>query len=318
MNFIGIDLGGTQIKAGIISKEGKVIGKTKVDTPVKEGINAIVDAIYGLIDRLLKTNKLDLQSIKGIGIGIPGVCNSEGLVYYATNLFWTNVPLGQMLKEKINIPIFVENDATIAAIGESTCGATRGSSNSIFITLGTGVGGGFIINGDVYSGNHGIGSEIGHMMVGKNFYDCNCGSNGCLETFASGTALVKYTKKLLEDPSNSLILKKLNNNMDLLDARLIFDCAKEGDLVANKAVDRLVKYLSIGIANLINLLDPEIIAIGGGMSRAGDFLLDKLNNEVPKYIWLKSMNLTKIVLASLQNDAGIVGAGMYARGRLGL
>ena len=333
MNFIGIDLGATKIKAGIISENGRIIDKITTDTPVGGEVQTIVNSIGMLVDRLLKTDGItaryikdideEIPGIKGIGIGIPGICNDEGLVYYAPNLFWNNVPLGELLKEKINIPVFIENDATMAAIGEATCGIAKGISDCVIITLGTGIGGGIIINNNIYSGSHDIGGEIGHMVVGENFYDCNCGNNGCLETFSSASALIKYTKRLLEDTEdnliyNSRIFKKINGDMDLLDGKLIFDCAKKDDPIAAEAVDRLIKYLAIGIGNIINILDPEMIIIGGGISKAGDYLIDKLSKEVPKTIWLKSMNLTKIVRASLGNDAGIIGSAMYAGSRLGI
>lgn len=333
MNFIGIDLGATKIKAGIISENGKIIDEITADTPVGGEVHAVVNSIGILIDRLLKTDGInaryikdidaEISNIKGIGIGIPGACNDDGLVYYAPNLFWNNVPLGELLKGKINIPVFIENDATMAAIGEATCGVAKGVSNCVLITLGTGIGGGIIINNDIYSGSHGIGGEIGHMTVGENFYDCNCGNNGCLETFSSASALIKYTKKLLENTDDNLIydsriFKKIDGDMDLLNGKLIFDCAKKGDLIATEAVDRLVKYLAIGIGNIINILDPEMIIIGGGISEAGDYLIDKLNREIPKNIWLKSMNLTEIVRASLGNDAGIIGSAMYAGSKLSI
>lgn len=392
MNFIGIDLGATKIKAGIISENGKIINKITTDTPVGGEVDVVVNSIGMLVNRLLKTGgitarhikdidvgtpdmkaadarvpgieaadkkvpdikaadiekqntevagarssdtrntgkssdieniNVEIPDIKGIGIGIPGACNDEGLVYYAPNLFWNNVPLGELLKEKIDIPVFIENDATMATVGEVACGVARGISNCVLITLGTGIGSGIIINNDVYSGSHGIGSEIGHMIVGENFYNCNCGNNGCLETFSSAIALIKYTKKLLKDTDNnsvydSLIFKKINGGTGLLDGKLIFDCAKKGDPIATKAVDRLVKYLAIGIGNIINILDPEMIIIGGGISKAGDYLIDKLNKEIPRNIWLKSMNLTKIVRASLGNNAGIIGSAVYAGSRLDL
>ncbi|HZK57328.1 MAG TPA: ROK family protein [Clostridia bacterium] len=318
MSFIGIDLGATEIKTGIVSKDGQIINKATAYTPIDGGVDAIVDSIDMLITELLKTDDKTMQPIRGIGIGIPGVCSNEGLVYYAPNLFWNNVPLGDLLREKTNLPVFVANDATMAVLGEATYGVAKGVSNCVLITLGTGIGGGIIINGDVYSGSHGIGSEIGHIIVGENFYNCNCGNNGCLETFSSATALIKYTEKLLSDYDNSLISEKVSNDVKKLDAKLIFDCAKEGDFIANKAVDRLVKYLAIGTGNIINILDPGMVVIGGGISKAGNYLIDKLNKEVPKNIWLKSMNLTKIVSASLGNDAGIIGSVIYARSKLNL
>ncbi len=316
MNFIGIDLGGTEIKAGIVCENGNIIDKITRPTPVKDGPQGVVNSINLLIDKLMKKNIKTIKSIDAIGIGVPGVCNNEGLVYFAPNLFWNNVALAKLLKDKIKIPIFIENDATVASIGEATCGSTKNVSNSVLITLGTGIGSGIIINKQIFNGSHGIGSEVGHMIIGENFYNCNCGNNGCLETFASASALIKYTKNLLEGNQDSLILEKIDNNTNLLNAKLIFDCAKKGDFIANEAVDRLVKYLAIGIGNIINLLDPEVIALGGGISKAGHYLINKLEKEVPKNIWLKSMNLTKIVLANLGNDAGIIGSAMYAKSKL--
>lgn len=317
MKFIGVDLGGTAIKAGIVDGEGNIIKKSNIATPVNEGFEGVTRAISRLIDNIIKDCEIDKKEIKAIGIGIPGPCSQEGYVYVAVNLFWKDVPLGQKLEELTGYKVYVENDATVAAIGESVKGATVGIKNSVFLTLGTGVGGGIIINKNVYSGEHGIGSEIGHMIVGENDYDCNCGNNGCLETFASATALIRYAKKLLVSNKDSMIIQKVKGNTDFINAKTIFDCAKEGDPVALKAVNRLVKYLAIGIGNIVNILDPEIIAIGGGLSKTGNYLIDKLEKEVPKYVWLKDRIPVNIVLAQLENDAGIIGSAMYAKSRHG-
>jgi len=220
------------------------------------------------------------------------------------------------LKEKFNVPIFIENDATVAGLAENIIGVTKDKRNSLFITIGTGIGGGIIIDNKVYSGSHGVGSEIGHMIVGENFYPCNCGNNGCLETFASSTAAIKFARKLIEEGNeDTIILSKINNNLENLDTKIIFDSAKLGDSLANKVVDRMVKYLSIGIVNLINIIDPEIIAIGGGVSKAGDFLLNKIKDEIPQYILNKKIGYGDIVFAELGNDAGIVGAAMLCNHR---
>jgi glucokinase len=182
------------------------------------------------------------------------------------------------------------------------------------ITLGTGVGGSFIIDGKLYSGSNGLASEIGHMVVGEGYYNCNCGKNGCLETFASASALIKYTKKLiLEEEQGSSLKELMEAEEELLDAKLIFDKAKDGDAIACKAVSRFVRYLAIGICNLIYTLDPEIIAIGGGVSKAGDFLLELLKAEVDRQKIFKAVNTARLVLAELGNEAGIVGAAMLCR-----
>ncbi|AOY76005.1 ROK family protein [Clostridium formicaceticum] len=314
MYYIGVDLGGTSIKVGIVSEKGDIIAKTSSTTPVEKGFEGVAAKIKELINKVMVESKIDKENIAAIGIGIPGACSKEGFVYFATNLFWKDVALGEKLQVLTGLKVYVENDATVAAVAEYIKGVTKGKKNSIFLTLGTGLGGGFIINHEIYSGSHGIGTEIGHVVIGENFYDCNCGNNGCFETFVSATAIIKYCKKLLaEEKDKGLIYNRINGNLDNLNAKIIFDCAKEGDHLALKVVDRMVHYLAIGLANLINLFDPDIIAIGGGVAEAGDVFLKKLKAEVKKYIYVKCMNVTEIALATLKNDAGMIGSGMYAK-----
>ncbi|MBM7614230.1 ROK family protein [Alkaliphilus hydrothermalis] len=318
MYLIGIDLGGTEIKGGLFKEDGEVLAKQRIKTPVSEGFEGVCQAIYRLVQLLVNAGGIEEKNIKAVGVGIPGVCDGEGMVYSAVNLYWTNVPFGKRLRAITGLEIFVENDATMGAIGESAVGSMKGVKNSVLITLGTGVGGGIIIDHLPYSGSHGLGSELGHMIVGENYYDCNCGSNGCLETFASATALVNYTKKLLQEGQHeSILCTKCQEDLDKLEAKDVFDAAKEGDQLAQKAVQRLVKYLAIGVANINNILDPDVIALGGGLSKAGDYLLNLLNNEVEKYIFFKSEKMKcRLAIAELMNDAGIIGAAMLAEKRI--
>ena len=316
MYYIGIDLGGTTIKVGLVTEEGNIVDKVSSATPVEEGFESVSIKMKKLIDELREGSKVEKKDIKAIGIGVPGVCNEEGFIYFATNLFWHNVPLGARIRELTGLPVYIENDATVAAVAEYTKGATVGRKNSILLTLGTGLGSGLIINNQSFSGSHGIGSELGHVVVGKNFYDCTCGNNGCLETFVSATAIIKYCRKLLEEKQDSLIYRKAQGDLDAINAKIVFDSAKEGDVIALAVVDRMVHYLAVGIANYINIFDPDVIAIGGGVSESGDVFLDKLKEEVKKYIYVKSMNVTEIVLAELKNDAGIIGSAMYAKEKM--
>ncbi|EOD00426.1 ROK family protein [Caldisalinibacter kiritimatiensis] len=313
--YIGIDIGGTAIKAGLVNENGEILYKKEIRTRAEREYKDIERDIIELIKDLIKRSNEYGKNVKSIGLGIPGIGDVTGdFVVYCTNLGWRNVPLGKNLKSQFNLPIYIENDATVAGLAENVKGATKGSNSSIFITLGTGVGGGIIIDGKVYSGAHGTGSEIGHMIVGENFYDCNCGNNGCLETFASATAIIKYTTKIIKHGNNdTLILEKTGGDLNKITAKLVFDCAKEGDKVANESIDRMVKYLSIGIANLLNTLDPEIVAIGGGVSKAGDFLLEKVRKQVGSYLLYKDIKYADIVLATLGNDAGLVGAAMLGK-----
>ena len=307
--YIGIDVGGTTLLAGLVNDNGKILHKKEKNTLVHRGYSAIKDDIIDLVKGLISEGEKIGHSIASIGIGIPGIADVEGEnVIYCTNLNWNNVPLGLDLKKYFKLPVYIENDATVAALAESIIGVTKDRENSLFITLGTGVGGGIILNNKVYSGSHGVASEIGHMIVGENFYNCNCGNNGCLETFSSATAIINYGKKILVDGVKSSILDKVDGDIENLNAKIIFDCAKEGDPLANKIIDRMVKYLSIGIVNIINILDPEVIVIGGGVSKAGEFLIDKIKETIPKYILFKDINYGDVLLSKLSNDAGIIGA----------
>lgn len=313
--YIGIDIGGTSIKGGIVDIRGNIVKKITTETRVEEGYDVVRDDIYILVDDLMKESKKMGYDILSIGIGVPGIVDvNNDYIINCTNLKWSCVPLGIDMKHKYNIPIYIDNDATVAGIAENVQGITKGFDNSIFVTLGTGVGGGIIINGKVYSGSHNKGSEIGHMVIGDNFYNCNCGNNGCLETFASATAIVKYTKKLIEEgDSNEEFNDAINGNLHNIDTKLVFDMAKKGNVIAIKSVNRMLKYLSIGLGNLINLLDPDIIAIGGGVSKAGEYLIENLNDRIKKYLIFDQGETTKIVLSKLGNDAGIIGAGLLSK-----
>ena len=308
--LVGIDLGGTAIKAGLVDREGRIHLQSSIDTNVGRDYIFIIEDMKKQIEKLLENNGSCISDIESIGIGAPGLMNYKtGNVIYCTNLFWNNVPLGIELQNYFKKPVYIENDATVAGLAESLFGSTQGVSNSVFLTIGTGIGSGIIINHRVYSGSHFAGSEIGHMIIGDNFYNCNCGNNGCLETFASATAMIKYTRYRLEkDDIKSRIMDKADGKAENINAKVIFDAAKEGDQLAIEIVDRMIKYLSIGIINLYNILDPEIIAIGGGVSKAGDYLVERLKTSVGKMFFTPNIKYGDIVLAQLGNEAGILGA----------
>ncbi|KXG74118.1 ROK family protein [Thermotalea metallivorans] len=308
--FIGVDLGGTTIKVGVVNGEGRILYQNARPTYAGRDYPLIIQDMIEQIEDAMDWAGVGLEAVKSIGIGVPGLAEVQtGNVIYCTNLSWFNIPLGREISQHFGKPVFVENDATVAALAEYVAGSTKGLKNSVFITLGTGVGGGVIINHKIYSGSHGAGSEIGHMIVGENFYNCNCGANGCLETFASATGLIKYVRKrLAERDVATNILRMANGRLEDIDAKIIFDGAKGGDALAQEAVHRMVKYLAIGIINIFNILDPERIAIGGGVSKVGDYLIDLLNQEVSKMTFCKEVTYGDIVLAELGNDAGIIGA----------
>ncbi|KUO67753.1 MAG: glucokinase [Clostridia bacterium BRH_c25] len=308
--LVGIDLGGTAVKAGLVDREGRILIQSSIDTKVGRDYRLIIDDMKKQIEKLLSDYGSRVEDIESIGIGAPGLMNyKSGYVIYCTNLFWDNVPLGVELKEHFKKPVYIENDATVAGLAESLFGSTRGVSDSVFLTIGTGIGSGIIINHKIYSGSHFAGSEIGHMIIGNNFYKCNCGNNGCLETFASATAMIKYAAHRLEkDKVKSVILEKAAGKAEDINAKIIFDAAKEGDPLGKETVDRMIRYLSIGIINICNILDPEIIAIGGGVSKAGEYLTLRLKEEVGKMFFTSNIKYGDIVLAQLGNEAGILGA----------
>lgn len=309
--FIGIDLGGTNIAGGLVDDAGQILKSVSTPTLVDRGS----DAIIADIAKVIETLKVDAENVKSIGIGIPGIADPHtGQVLACVNLKWYHVPLKEKLEALVKIPVFIDNDATVAGVAEFQVSQKGRYKNAVMLTLGTGVGGGIIVGGEVVSGHHGIGSEIGHMIIGDNFYDCNCGRNGCLETFASSTAIIKYSKHLFEmGETSEYILNATNGDLNKINGQIIFDAAKAGDGLANKVVDRLVKYLSRGIINVICMIDPEIIVLGGGISHAGDFLVDKINIALEELKYFKDSALAKIEIAKLKNDAGIIGAAMYAK-----
>lgn len=313
--YIGVDLGGTNIAIGFVNSTGNIEFKREIPTKAFRKPEEIIEDIGNLILNMIRDYGISKKDIKAIGIGIPGLSNqSNGNVIFCVNLHWHDVPLKKILEQKLNIPVFSDNDATVAGLAEYEAGALRGVESGVLITLGTGIGGGIIINGQVYRGANGVASEIGHMVVGENYYDCNCGKNGCLETFASATAIINYAKKLLiESKNNSSILDKINGDLECLNAKIIFDSAKEQDEIALKAVNRLAKYLGVGIVNIINTIDPEVIALGGGVSYAGEYLRSLVEEHVEATKHFKKLPVGKIRLAQLGNEAGIIGAAMLGK-----
>ncbi|MCH4887770.1 ROK family glucokinase [Acidaminobacter sp. JC074] len=304
--LIGIDLGGTNIAAGLVNDEGELIFKKSIPTMADRPAEELIKDIYMLIDEL--RNSTD-QEVEAVGIGIPGLVNKDmSVVLTCANLHWNHVRLMDGLKN-LGLPIAIDNDANVAAYAEYKIGSLKGVANGIMVTLGTGVGGGIIIDDREVRGGHGIGTELGHMIIGDNFYDCNCGSNGCFETFASATAIIKYAEHLVETTELPSKLREL----DKITAKDVIDLSKEEDVIACETYERFIKYLARGIVNVLVLLDPERIALGGGVSGAGDYLLERLKKEVDKQYFLSEFSDVELVISELGNDAGIIGAALVAK-----
>ncbi|MBU3198809.1 ROK family glucokinase [Clostridium estertheticum] len=312
--YIGIDLGGTNIAIGIVDENGKIVHEESCETRSEREPQELIDDMIALVLKVLDEYHMQLNEITAIGVGIPGLADKDGNVIFCVNLGWRNVPLRKMLEDALHTPVYIDNDATVAALAEYESGSMQNCKSGLMLTLGTGIGGGIILNGEIYSGFNGVGSELGHTVIGENFYNCNCGRNGCLETFASSTAIIKYTKKLIMEMNEpTTIMENVEGNIDNLNAKIIFDCAKKGDKIAALAVNRLIKYLGIGIINIVNFIDPEIIVLGGGIAGAGQYLLDLITKEVIANKYYKDLPIAKIVLAQLGNKAGVIGAAMVAK-----
>lgn len=308
MYNLGIDIGGTNLRAGIVNKNGTIL--TRIDKKIDrdKNVEKIVFDIKILINSLLKQVNMSNNNLKSIGIGIPGIVKKNGLVN-CINLGWDNIDFIGKLKEKMPLLDFnVENDATSAALGEAIYGSMKGKSIAVMYTIGTGIGGGVIIDKKIYSGSHNRGSEIGHIVVGESFYECNCGNNGCLETFCSATAIIEFVKKNIYEGYKTSIYDIVDGDLDKINAEIIFDEYRKNDDLSIETVKRFIKYLGIGIAGVVNTLDPDIISIGGGVSRSSDVFLPDLREEVRKHIMYKDEEFCDIVCATLGSDAGIIGA----------
>ncbi|WP_373483745.1 ROK family protein [Acetobacterium sp.] len=302
---IGIDIGGTAIKGGIVDHLGVIQEERLVITQSQLGYDQVLNDLVLLIKELQQLSPKEAT----VGIGIPGILSADGAtVVSCPNLNWQNRAVKQDLERALSLKVLLVNDATAACIAEAAFGSTRGRSSSVMLTLGTGVGGGVIINDRVISGAHGVASEVGHMIMEENFYDCNCGKNGCLETFASATALIRYCQKRIAEGVGTDL--KANENFD---ARRIFEAAKAEDSLALAAVNRLARYLGWAIANISDLIDPEIFTIGGGLSSAGDFLLEKIKAETVSRLTYPAFAMPEIVLATFKNEAGMIGAANLGR-----
>ena len=314
MFYIGVDLGGTGIKAGVVDEQGRILAKASCPTGVERGYGPVIADMAKLCLEALEKSGHSLDEVKAIGIGIPGIQDpATGLVPFCTNLGWHEVPLVEEMHKYIDKPVFVGNDATVAGLAEAVAGVSASVKTSVFVTLGTGVGGGIIIDGKPYSGPHGVASEIGHMITVVGGELCTCGNRGCWERYASATAIIREGRRFAEAHPDCAIAKAVDGNLDRIEAKTVIDLAKAGDPDAAKLFDDYVTHLCVGLVNLINLYDPEIIALGGGVSHAGQFLLDAVNAKLPQMVFYKTMPYARVELARLGNDAGIIGAAMLGK-----
>ncbi|MGM9887222.1 MULTISPECIES: ROK family glucokinase [unclassified Lactococcus] len=313
--IIGIDLGGTSIKFGILTLEGEVQDKWSIPTNILEDGKHIVPDIIASINHRIDLYKLDKSDFVGIGMGTPGTVNIEkGTVKAAFNLNWENTQeVGPVIAKAVGLPFVLDNDANVAALGEAWVGAGENNPDVVFITLGTGVGGGIISAGNLIHGVAGAAGEIGHICVEPHDgFACTCGNFGCLETLTSATGIVRLANKFAEEYEGVSDIKAAIDNGDMVTSKDIFVAAEAGDSFALTVVDKFAYYLGFACANLGSTLNPDSIVIGGGVSAAGEFLREKVEAYFKKYAFSTVRNTTKIKLAVLGNDAGIIGAASLA------
>lgn len=312
MYYLGVDLGGTNIAVGLVTEDGKIIASDSTPTLAEREYPEIVADMAKVCKKVVADAGIDMSEVASIGIGSPGSIDSEnGIVLYANNLKFNKAPIAQELRKHIDLPVNIENDANAAAYGEYVANG-NGANDFVFITLGTGVGGGIIIDKKLYKGFNGIGGELGHITLVHGGKMCSCGNPGCWEAYASVTALISQTKEAIAKNPDSLMAKIAEENGEV-NGRTAFNAAKAGDAAGQAVVDQYRDYIASGLVSIINIFQPERIVIGGGISREGEYLMAPIRDYCDKYAYNKLLKKTEIQVATLYNDAGIIGAALAAR-----
>ncbi|MBO4495943.1 MAG: ROK family protein [Clostridiales bacterium] len=313
--FVGIDLGGTNIKAGVVSDEGKLLNRVSIKTNAERSMEEIITDMGKLAKQAIEDAGISESDVSAIGIGSPGTPdNKAGTLVYAKNLPFENAPMRKIIRSVIDLPVYIDNDANCAAMAESVSGAAKDAADSVAITIGTGIGCGVIINNTIFSGFNQAGSEFGHTVLVTGGQQCSCGRKGCFEAYCSASALARMTGEAAEANPTSKLNDVIAANDGKLNAKIAFEAMRMGDEVASAVVDTYIEYLSDGLANVINAFMPEILVIGGGVCNEGDPLLLPLREKtMNKPFFGPGVKKTEIRLAEMGNDAGIVGAAMMGK-----
>lgn len=313
MYRIGVDLGGTNIVVGLVNEKMIIADSLSVKTNLPKSAEEIVGDIGKLCRDIIKKNGLRQIDIESVGVGVPGTANQKtGILEYANNLGFNNVPFVELMKKEIDIPVRMDNDANAAAWGEYKAGGYECES-FVLITIGTGIGGGVILDGKLLRGVNYAAGELGHTTINFSGKPCNCGRTGCFEVYGSATALIEQTREAMkkQNTDSSLLFELCGNSLEKIEAKHVFDAVKRNDGLAKQLLDTYTTYLSEGIANIINIFQPEILCIGGGVSKAGDLLLNPVKEKTGKAIYSINANVnTRITIAKHDNDAGIIGAAL--------
>lgn len=315
MYYLGIDLGGTNIVAGIVDENYKIIATAKRKTNLPRSAEAIADDMAEVSLEAIKKAGLEKTDIVAAGVGSPGAINPvDGIVTYSNNLGFYDVKLAEMLKERTDIDFYLENDANAAAYGEFLAGAGKGAQNFVMITLGTGVGGGVIIDSKIYTGSNYAGAELGHVVIQMNGEMCTCGRLGCWEAYASATALIRQTKQAMIKYPNTVMWDMVKGDINAVNGITSFEAMRQGDEAGKMVVDNYIRYIAEGISNTVNIFQPEVLCIGGGISKEGDNLIVPLKKYVDGDNYGRNLDKkVDIKVAELGNDAGIIGAAFLCR-----
>ena len=303
---IGVDVGGTSVKLGMFTRTGNLIKKWEIPTDRENNCANVLPDVAASVRKTLEEEGFSLEDLVGVGLGVPGPVQPTGYVEVCVNLHWRDRYPGRELSELLDgVRVEAGNDANVAALGEAWKGGGGGADDAVMFTLGTGVGGGVIVNGKIITGKHGLGGELGHMHVRDEETEfCNCGGKGCLEQIASATGIVREAKRILKKSDADSKMRQLG---DLLTARDVCDLGRDGDPLADEVMETVSRYLGLAISHVEMTVDPDVFIIGGGVSRAGSYLLEKIRKYYNDYTTL-SRNHGNVVLAALGNDAGIYGA----------
>jgi glucokinase len=312
--LLGIDLGGTKILAAVANPHGKVLAREYSATPAQKGPEAVVQAILETAHRTLAKAGITTAHLAAIGVGAAGTSNPHtGIISYSPNLpGWKDIPLRDIVEGELGVKTFVGNDANAAALGELYFGAGRGARNLVYVTLSTGIGGGIIIDGKLYTGKSGAAGEVGHMTIDVNGLRCRCGNIGCWETLASGTALAGEARRRISEGAKTTILARVRGDIKRITAQTVHEAAREGDALASELIAQTGYYAGVGFVNLINIFNPEVIIIGGGLSNMGNMLLEPAMKVVEERTFRAGREAVRLAIAQLGDDSGVLGLAALA------
>lgn len=312
--IVGVDLGGTNIVVGAMSEDGThEVAVLSEPTRAETGADSVVDRIARMVEdvigRTTEETGVSRRDILGVGIGAPGPLDRErGVVIVSPNLGWKDYPLRDAISSRVGLPATLDNDANCATVGEWWCGAARGANNVVGLTIGTGIGGGLIFGGKLYHGSSDVAGEIGHTTIDITGRRCKCGNYGCLEAYASGPAIAERARELLSGDEASVLTQMVGGNLDLITAQTVYEAAKHDDAVALEVVKDTARFLAVGVANLLNVFNPDVVVIAGGVTYAGEALFEPLRAEVRRRAFRPAVDACRIVPGALPGTAGVVGA----------